>query len=126
MKDNTKMLRERKKAFLDGKHIGRVPFGYGKRDGEIVIVTSQYKLIEKIFDLREIGYGYRAIARKLDLFYDDGITKHNAVKNIIENPFYAGYIRYDDNIRQGIHPKMIDENRFLKINDKSSFDEFVK
>lgn len=125
MKDNTKMLRERKKAFLEGKHIGRLPFGYGKKEGEIVVITSHKSSVLLIFRYREIGLGYRAIARKMDLFNYDNTPKHIYVKNIIENPFYAGYVRFDDKIKQGIHPKIIDPERFLKINDKKSFEEFV-
>ena len=85
------------KIYGSGKILGydRVPDG---KTMKIVVNQKEKEIIEKIFNMYIGGHGYKAIVNRLN---KDGIrTKYNrlfainTVKTILENPLYAGYIRY--------------------------------
>jgi site-specific DNA recombinase len=73
----------------------RVPNG---RTTKIVINEKVGKIISIIFNMYFGGHGYKVIANRLN---KDGFrTKKkklfaiNTIKTILDNPLYAGYIRY--------------------------------
>ncbi|MBU1020855.1 MAG: recombinase family protein, partial [Firmicutes bacterium] len=95
------------KRAKEGKMYGSAPvFGYDrvidetskKNTMKIVFNPKEKKIVETIFEMYLGGYGYKAITNKLN---KEGYRtkKHklfaiNTVKTILDNPLYAGYIRY--------------------------------
>jgi site-specific DNA recombinase len=105
--ENVKMgLKHRAKS---GKHNGKVPLGYSvvdlcsrgahKRNTKIEIVAEEASIVKRIFELFSSGHGFRSIANKLN--HDGYKTKMGnpfpicSVKDILDNPFYVGKIRYN-------------------------------
>ena len=87
----------------EGKMYGSGPiFGYDRvPDGKTMKIIPNKKekpIIERIFNMYLGGHGYKAITNRLN---KEGIrTKKNklfainTIKTILDNPLYAGYIRY--------------------------------
>lgn len=105
----------------DGQWNGGQVMGYDvvEKDSEnkkrkqtgLQINEQEAKIIRLIFQMYTTGHGYKAIANKIN---QDGYrTKKNktfslnAIKTIVTNPVYAGYIRY--NVVKGEHPSIISE-----------------
>lgn len=131
----------------DGQWNGGQVMGYDvvEKDSEnkkrkqtgLQINEQEAKIIRLIFKMYTTGHGYKAIANKIN---QDGYrTKKNktfslnAIKTIVTNPVYAGYIRYNvrrdwnekrrNNINpnpiivKGEHPSIISEETW-KISQK--------
>jgi len=91
------------KRAKEGKMYGSGPiFGYDRvsdgRTMKIIINEKEREVVEKIFNMYLGGYGYKAIVNRLN---KEGYrTKAhrlfaiNTIKTILENPLYAGHIRY--------------------------------
>lgn len=91
------------KRAKEGKMYGSGPiFGYDRvpngRTMKIVPNEKERPIVERIFRMYLGGYGYKAIANRLN---KEGYRtkKHklfaiNTIKTILDNPLYAGYIRY--------------------------------
>lgn len=116
---NTRLNRNKKLSFLNGNHISRVPFGYKKiKDGIIVFNDKQIEVVKRIFELRNTtDLGYHSIAKKLKLLDSENNPRKIFIKNILENPFYAGFIRFNDKIVKGNQPIAIAKEDFYKINN---------
>lgn len=91
------------KRAKEGKMYGSgAVLGYDRvsdgRTMKIIFNKKEKLIIEKIFSLYLSGYGYKAIVNRLN---KNGFRTKNkklfaitTVKHILENPLYAGYIRY--------------------------------
>lgn len=141
--ENVKMgLKHRAKT---GKHNGKVPLGYTildlgsagahKRKTVIEVVPEEAAVVKRIFEMFSTGHGYRSIANQLN--HDGYKTKMNrpfsicSVKDILDNPFYVGQIRYNryENwsekrrkgkstepiLADGVHQAIIDEPLWEKV-----------
>ncbi|QIB27944.1 recombinase family protein [Caloranaerobacter azorensis] len=99
--ENLKMgmnARAKKGLKNGGRMLGYRSVGRGK-DSRLEIVPEEAEIVRKIFNLYTEGYGYKAIANRLNkagyrtvkgnLF---GIT---AISDIISNPTYVGKIRFN-------------------------------
>lgn len=82
-----------------GKPVSIPPIGYKMQDGELVIDEDTAPMIRKIFKDYLDGKGYREIAMNLN---SKGFKtrrgnnfENRTVQYIINNPLYAGYIRWD-------------------------------
>ncbi|MEC5188801.1 DNA invertase Pin-like site-specific DNA recombinase/gas vesicle protein [Geobacillus thermodenitrificans] len=78
---------------------GRAPFGYqytSKKEGgteKFDIVEAEIELVKKVFELYKNHHGFSSIAKQLpENSYRGKAWTKDHVKNIITNPFYAGYI----------------------------------
>lgn len=127
-----------------GGHIAKPPLGYEvvvlgfngrKRDTRIDIVPKEAAIVRRIFEQYASGRGLRSIANSLNR--DGYVTKRGkafsicAVKDIIENPFYVGKVRYgrflnwserrrkgknnSPTITKGNHPAIIPEALWEKV-----------
>lgn len=90
------------KATKGGYSGGRVPFGYKAEKGKMVIVPEAAKVVKMIFEMRDSGKTYKAIAERLnELGYTNKSgTKYSisTVQTICENEkTYRGYYRYGKN-----------------------------
>jgi len=104
--DNVKLgLKQRAKK---GEHNGKLPLGYRaipdpsgspKRSKLVVVVEAEAIIVRKIFELYAMGRGLKSIANELN--HSGYKTKTGntfsttAIKEILNNPFYNGKIRYN-------------------------------
>lgn len=127
-----------------GGHIAKAPLGYKvvvlgyngrKRDTRIDVVPEEAAIVRRIFEEYASGRGLKSIANELN--HHGHVTKQGnpfsicAIKDIIENPFYAGKIRYgrylnwserrrkgkndSPTITDGNHPAIIPEELWEKV-----------
>lgn len=123
--NNTKLLREQRKSFINGNHISRLPFGYSRDEDGNIVKNDNIIIVGNIFKLRKEGFGYQKIASSLKLVDENNYPKKIFVKNILKNPFYAGFVRFNDKIIEGNHEKMIEIDLFLEINNSNKIEEFI-
>ncbi|MUT67456.1 recombinase family protein [Paenibacillus sp. NEAU-GSW1] len=104
--ENVKMgMKQRAKT---GKHNGKLPLGYqaipepgdsSKRSKQVVVMEEEALIVRKIYELYAGGRGLKSIANELN--HSSYKTKTgntfstSAVKEILNNPFYNGKIRYN-------------------------------
>lgn len=106
-----------KKATLGERNGGKAPFGYDLIDGKLEINEDEARYIRDIFRLYTSGKGIRSIVLYLNQF---GINKDiRTIGRIIENPVYAGKLRWANNSKMDViisdemtHPPIIDEDTF--------------
>src|SRR5690606_7350329 len=111
--------------------------GYDSVDGFLSINGEESQIVKEIYELRAMGYGYKRIVNHVNT---KGFkTKKgnpfgiNSIKTILENPTYAGFIRWgkhknwsekrrsgkQDNVElvKGQHPPIIDEELWNRVQD---------
>lgn len=103
--ENVKMgMKQRAKT---GKHNGKLPLGYQSiadpsdpsGRSNVVVVEAEAIIVRKIFELYAAGRGLKSIANELN--HSGYKTKTGntfsttAIKEILNNPFYNGKIRYN-------------------------------
>lgn len=124
-----------KKRADNGKWNGGIMLGYNCLNGVLSINEEESNVVKEIFELRAMGKGYKSIVNHINT---KGFkTKKgnpfgiNAVKTILENPIYAGYIRWgkfknwsdkrragkQDNIQlvKGEHPAIIEQELWERV-----------
>lgn len=103
---------------------GHAPFGYANKDGQLVIHDQQADVIRGIFSRYTSGEGNTKILRWLNnpespQLAPNGRWTQGALKYVLRNPLYAGYVRYgyrsvqgrkqpNHIIKEGIHEAIID------------------
>ncbi|MCL2509659.1 MAG: recombinase family protein, partial [Methanomassiliicoccaceae archaeon] len=97
--DRVKMGMTRKAKFGTG-HMGSGPiFGYVYERGSLTVVENEAEAVRSIYSMRSEGMTLRAIADALNNSYvqpkKSGRWSHQSVSDILRNPIYAGYIRWD-------------------------------
>lgn len=87
-----------KKRAENGRWNGGIILGYDTKEGELLINEYESSIVKEIFELRASGNGYKSIVNHINT---KGLkTKKgkafgiNSVKTILENPTYAGFIRW--------------------------------
>lgn len=95
------------------------PFGYRFQDGRLVTVEEEASIVKEIFNLYLQGSTLRKIADSLN---SRGIrTKKKkkwsiwAVRRVLKNPIYTGYLRWDGILRKGEYPWIIEVSLFNKV-----------
>lgn len=124
-----------RKRAASGKWNGGKILGYNSVDGVLSINEGESQIVKEIFQLRAIGHGYKSIVNHVNT---KGFkTKKgnpfgiNSIKTILENPTYAGLIRWgkhknwsekrrggkQDNVElvKGQHPAIIDEDLWNRV-----------
>jgi hypothetical protein len=102
-----------KRAAKDGKMVGRVPFGYVLRDGEIEIISEEADIIQQIYRLyHEERKGFSDISHFLNsqgLFKRGKPWESYSVKRIVENETYYGFAKVKGEKFKGNFPAIITE-----------------
>lgn len=124
-----------KKRADSGKWNGGKMLGYDSVDGVLSINENESQIVKEIFEMRAIGHGYKSIVNhvntkgfKTKMGNPFGI---NSIKTILENPTYAGFIRWgkhknwsekrrggkQDNVElvKGQHPVIIEEDLWNRV-----------
>lgn len=110
----------RQKASTVGGPLGfAIPYGYDYLNGKLTINEKEAKVVKKIFSLYLKGMSISEIVNFLNERHIP--TKHNrhwakkTVAGILKNALYCGVIEWDDIIRKGTHPPIIDVKEFNRV-----------
>lgn len=89
---------------------GTAPIAYDYIDGELVINEEEAQQVREVYSLFDAGFTVTEITRKME----GCTTKHgdwsytSTVGNVLDNPLYAGVIRFDGVKAKGQHKPIID------------------
>jgi DNA invertase Pin-like site-specific DNA recombinase len=127
VRDNLRYLRR------NGQLLGTIPQGYCRVDGRIVEDPDAAPAIKEIFRLYATGcFSLRSLAEHLNrsgIKPDRGPGKANhnrskaiiftgdVLKDLIGNPSYAGKIRVEGELVQGLHPALVDQETWQACQD---------
>lgn len=95
------------------------PFGYKFKEGKLEIVEKEALTVKQIFDKYLSGRTLREIVKFLNS--NEIKTKKNnkwsiwAVRRILKNPIYAGYIRWKNIVKKGKHTPISEPQRFNQV-----------
>ncbi|MCC6172051.1 MAG: recombinase family protein [Gammaproteobacteria bacterium] len=111
----------RAKAVSGGFAGGAAPYGYRKdKDGGLLIEPTEAAAVRRIYELRQTGQSYPAIARTLNALAikppRGSQWRHSTVAYILDNPKYKGEIEYlfrwggaeQHVLQRGAHAPIID------------------
>ncbi|MGI6009496.1 MAG: recombinase family protein [Methanomethylophilus sp.] len=110
-----------KKAKATGEPMGSPdPYGYTYRNGELVVIEAEAETVRRIFAMSAEGKSQTAIAEALNEAYipskKGGKWSRQAVRNILRNPLYAGYLRWDGIVRPGTQAAIVPRDTFIAVN----------
>ena len=94
---------------------------YATADKHVIEVNEEGRLIAKAYKMRAKGLSYRSIVEKLGPL--GFTTQERHVGQLLENPFYAGFVRdklIPNEIVKGKHPALVSEKVFIEVNDEKS------
>jgi DNA invertase Pin-like site-specific DNA recombinase len=110
----------RKAEFGTGYMGSAHPYGYVYERGSLVVVEYEAAVVKDIYSMYAEGKSLRAIADTLNNSFvqpkKSGVWSHQSVSNILRNPIYAGFIKWDGIIRSGEHTAIIGQDVFESIN----------
>jgi DNA invertase Pin-like site-specific DNA recombinase len=96
------------------------PYGYVYERGSLTIIENEAETVRNIYSMRSEGASLRNIADTLNASYvrpKVGATwNYQSVSNILKNPVYAGYLRWDGIIRPGEHEAIIGLDVYESLN----------
>jgi len=122
LSENTK--RGLRQKLRRGEMPGYAPLGYlnDLRTHTIIKDNKRFRLVKKIFELYSTGnYSLKDLRNKI---FDIGLLTRKGkmpsismVQNILQNPFYYGIFRYNNELHQGKHKPMITKKLFDKCQE---------
>ena len=105
-----------------GLPVGPVPFGYKRQEDKKLPplkVEQEFEVVKEIFRQRDEGHTYGEIAGWLKEHGFCTRESHNftahAVRDILGNRFYCGYVKYKGKEYPGKHEAIISEELFQKV-----------
>jgi site-specific DNA recombinase len=95
------------------------PFGYLYQDRTLSVIESEAEVVQTIHSLYLSGLSMQDIANHLDANNvsskkGTGWSKE-AVSNILHNPLYCGYVRWDGILRKGHHVPIISMDTYKHV-----------
>ncbi|NLL95296.1 MAG: recombinase family protein [Thermoplasmatales archaeon] len=122
--ERVKFGMERKARFGKGLLGSGHPYGYTYSLGKLEVVNDEMYTVRAIYSLYSKGRSMGDIADCLNEAKipakKGGKWNKQSINNILRNPIYAGYVRWDGVIRQGDHCAIIEPETFEKINGSIS------
>lgn len=125
-----------KKAFQviaeSGFTVGPVPFGYIRQEKGLPPrkVELEARGVNEAFQLRNEGRSYGDIAAWLNAqgfrTRDDHVFTAHAVKDMLNNRFYCGYVKYKGKDYKGKHEPIISEELFQGVQARRQRRELVR
>lgn len=88
---------------------GTEPIGYDYIDGKLVVNKEEARQIRAVYNLYASGFSVAEISRRMDGYK----TKHgdwshtSTVGNVLDNPLYAGVVRFDGVRANGKHEAIV-------------------
>jgi hypothetical protein len=108
-----------------GLPVGPVPLGYKRQEDKKlppVKVEQEFEVIKEIFRQRDEGHSYGEIAGWLKEHGFRTREGHNftahAVRDILDNRFYCGYVKHKEKEYPGKHEAIISEELFQKVQSR--------
>lgn len=98
-----------------------VPFGYSYKNGIYLVNHIQATIVKQIFEEYLDGL---SITKLIDKLNDEGHVgkdkkwSHKTIRDILDNPIYAGLIRYQERIFSGNHEAIINEEIYYKVQEE--------
>ncbi len=110
-----------RKASSEGGPMGSPdPYGYTHSGGKLVVIESEARVVRRIFDLYCEGRSMENIASVLTNANvptkKGGSWSRQTVCNILRNPVYAGYLRWDGIVRPGTQAAIVPRELFESVN----------
>ena len=96
---------------------GTEPIGYKYVDGELVVDPVEAEQVRQVYQLYADGYSVTEISRRME----GCTTKHgdwshtSTVGNVLDNPLYAGTVRFDGVLAKGKHDAIISSELDRKV-----------
>jgi DNA invertase Pin-like site-specific DNA recombinase len=94
------------------------PFGYRYRDGQLIVHPEEAEIVREIFRRYGEGEPMAWIAEELN---SRGLKTSKgsrwtvwSVRYLLQNPIYAGYLRWDDVVQRGVHEPIIEVEMYLR------------
>jgi len=105
------------KRLKQGLWNGIAPYGYRMAEGKLVVEPKEADLVKKIFRwYLQRNMGVVSISRELNTL---GIKprkgkrwKGNTIYKLIQNPLYAGFVRWGGEMAKGMHEPIIEKQTF--------------
>ncbi len=98
-----------------------IPFGYDYIDHELLINSSESIVVKDIFSLYLQGKSLGKIAELLNNSKIDtkkgGFWAKKTISNIIKNPLYCGFLRWDNIVNKSNHEPIISITDFNLVQD---------
>jgi len=96
------------------------PYGYVYERGSLTVVEHEAEVVRDVYSMHAEGMSLRSIADTLNNSLvppkKGARWTHQSVSNILRNPVYAGYTRWDGIVRAGDHTAIIGQDLFESIN----------
>lgn len=96
---------------------GTDPIGYDYIDGELVINEEEADQVRAVYDMYAAGISVTEISRRMEGYQ----TKHgdwshtSTIGNVLDNPLYAGKVRFDGVVAEGQQTAIIDQATNKKV-----------
>ena len=95
------------------------PFGYMYKNGELLSIEQEEKILKKIFSAYLSGKSMNMISNWLNesriQSKKNGTWYRMTISRILSNPLYCGIVEWEDILFNGNHKKIIDIKDFNKI-----------
>lgn len=100
-----------KQGYFHGSH---APIGYKFAEGSNNLIIDQYaaKMVREVFRLFLSGQSIKSISNHMLEIYGDNLYdwgNNTAVRRILKNPVYMGYVTLGTNMFKGIHEPLVSE-----------------
>lgn len=118
IKERSRLGKEKrvKNGLWHGGGITATGYKYIPGTNELVIDDYEALQVKEIFKLYNTGLGYTSIADRLNkkgYIKNNGSSwSSNAIKRILQNPIYKGFVTFSGNIYKGNHEPIIGEELF--------------
>ena len=109
------------KAKMGTGHLGSGhPYGYVYRNGQLEVEVDEALTVRAIYKMYGKGNSMNQIADSLNdaeiPAKKGGFWNKQSVFNILHNPLYAGYMRWDEVLRPGEHAAIVESDIYESIN----------
>ena len=92
---------------------GTVPYGYDKKDKKLIVDEKESKVVKKIFEIYvetgSIAEVYKELKSQNVKNRKGNFFTRQAIAQLVRNVIYAGKIKHNSEIYQGIHEPIISE-----------------
>lgn len=113
----------KRQAFEEGRSVGSLPFGYVRdEERQVVVVPVEAEAVRWAFAARLRGVGPSKLAEE---FNRRGLSPRSrqgysgfttsSMQSLLENDFYAGFVRHRGERRPGIHEAVISEGLWSQV-----------
>jgi len=116
-----------------GLTVGPVPFGYKRQEDKKLPplkVDKEAEAVGEMFQRRADGQSYGEIATWVNSqnFHtrDGNLFKPHAIKDILNNQFYSGFVKYNKKLYPGKHEAIISQEIFKRVQDRKQTKKIIR